>query len=73
MKGFIEKLEELLELGGTKRDLKRPVLLFIKFNIWFIFLSFGVSIIMYNRTRCTLVTSVKSSALAAIREVLKRY
>lgn len=40
MKGFIEKLEELLELGGTKRDLKRPVLLFIKFNIWFIFLSF---------------------------------
>ena len=29
MKGFIEKLEELLEL-----------LLFIKFNIWFIFLSF---------------------------------
>ena len=39
MKGFIEKLEELLELGGTKRDLKRPVLLFIKFNIWFIFLS----------------------------------
>ena len=32
--------EELLELGGTKRDLKRPVLLFIKFNIWFIFLSF---------------------------------
>ena len=24
MKGFIEKLEELLELGGTKRDLKRP-------------------------------------------------
>ena len=26
---------------------------------------------MYNRTRCTLVTSVKSSALAAIREVLK--
>lgn len=37
MKGFIEKLEKLLELGGTKRDLKRPVLLFIKFNIWFIF------------------------------------
>lgn len=27
---------------------------------------------MYNRTRCTLVTSVKSSALAAIREVLKK-
>lgn len=26
---------------------------------------------MYNRTRCTLVTSVNSSALAAIREVLK--
>ena len=28
---------------------------------------------MYNRARCTLVTSVKSSALAAIREVLKKY
>ena len=27
---------------------------------------------MYTRTRCTLVTSVKSSALAAIREVLKK-
>lgn len=27
---------------------------------------------MYNRTRCTLVTSVKSSTLAAIREVLKK-
>ena len=27
---------------------------------------------MYHRTRCTLVTSVNSSALAAIREVLKR-
>lgn len=28
MKGFIEKLEELLELGGTKRDLKRPCIAF---------------------------------------------
>ena len=28
MRGFIEKLEELLELGGTKRDLKRPCIAF---------------------------------------------
>lgn len=28
MKGFIEKLEELLELGETKRDLKRPCIAF---------------------------------------------
>ena len=28
MKEFIKKLEELLELGGTKRDLKRPCIAF---------------------------------------------
>ena len=28
MKDFIEKLEELLELGGTKRDLKCPCIAF---------------------------------------------
>ena len=59
MKGFIEKLEELLELGGTKRDLKRPVLLFIKFNIWFIFLSFdkGCQVLEYPSS-CTTVLDV---------------